>query len=118
MSIEEPYRAWHHHWTVCVAVVGWPTEAMVARLMGMVGLADTVQMPLGQRVSPAPVGQQRRAPWTGSDRVRWFWGGQRLWSDSGDAGSCWLGQQWERLRLPAAVALASPMFELALTEAA
>jgi hypothetical protein len=118
MSIEETYRDWHHHWAVRAAVVGLPTEAMVARLIGVVCLAYTVQMHLGQRVSTAPVGQQRRAQWTVSDRVSWFWCGQRLFGDPGYDWSGWLVQQWESLRLPAAVAPASTVFELALTEAA
>jgi hypothetical protein len=118
MSIEETYRDWHHHWAVRAAVVGLPTEAMVARLIGVVCLAYTVQMHRGQRVSTAPVGQQRRAQWTVSDRVSWFWCGQRLFGDPGYDWSGWLVQQWESLRLPAAVAPASTVFELALTEAA
>jgi hypothetical protein len=39
MSIEETYRDWHHHWAVRTAVGGLPTEAMVARLIGVVCLA-------------------------------------------------------------------------------
>ncbi len=61
MSIEETYRDWHHHWAVRAAVVDLPTAAMVARLIGIVCLAYTVQMHLGQRVSADPVGQRRRA---------------------------------------------------------
>ena len=49
MSIEETYRDWHHYWAVRAAVVDVPTEAMVARLIGIVCLAYTVQMHLGQR---------------------------------------------------------------------
>src|SRR6058998_1126612 len=71
MSIEETYRDWHHHWAVRAAVVDVPTEAMVARLIGIVCLAYTVQMHLGQRVSADPVGQRRRAQWTVTDRVSW-----------------------------------------------
>ena len=80
MSIEETYRDWHHHWAVRAAVVAMPTEAMVARLIGIVCLAYTVQMHLGQRVSADPVGQRRRAQWTVTDRVSWFWCGQRLFA--------------------------------------
>ena len=93
MSIEATYRDWHHHWAVRAAVVGLPTEAMVARLIGVVCLAYTVQMHLGQRVSTTPVGQQRRAPWTVSDRVSWFWCGQRLFGDPGYDWSGWLVQK-------------------------
>ena len=84
MSLEETYRDWHHHWAVRAAVVDLPTEAMVARLIGVVCLAYTVQMHLGQRVSTAPVGRQRRAQGIVSDRVSWFWCGQRLFGDPGD----------------------------------
>jgi hypothetical protein len=50
MSIEETYRDWHHHWAVRAAVVALPKEAMVARLLGVVCLAYTLQMHLGQVV--------------------------------------------------------------------
>ncbi len=59
MSIEETYRYWHHHGAVRAAVVDLPTEAMVARLIGVVCVAYTLQMHLGQRVSTDPMGQQR-----------------------------------------------------------
>jgi hypothetical protein len=62
-AIEETSRDWHHHWAGRAAVVGLPTAAMVARLIGGVCLAYTVQMRLGQRVSMDPIGQQRRAQW-------------------------------------------------------
>jgi hypothetical protein len=118
MSIEETYRDWHHHWAVRAAVIALPTEAMVARLIGVVCLAYTVQLHLGQHVSTAPVGQQRRAQWTVSDRVSWFWCGQRLFGDPGYDWSGWLAQQWESLGLPVAVAPVSTVFELPLPEAA
>ena len=97
MSIEETYRDWHHHWAVRAAVIALPTEAMVARLIGVVCLAYTVQMSLGQRVSMDLVGRQRRAQWTVTDRVSWFWCGQRLFADPGYDWSGWLAQQWESL---------------------
>ena len=97
MSIEETYRDWHHHWAVRAAVIDLPTEAMVARLIGVVCLAYTVQMSLGQRVSMDLGGQQRRAQWTVTDRVSWFWCGQRLFDDPGYDWSGWLAQQWESL---------------------
>jgi len=90
----------------------------VARLIGVVCLAYTVQRHLGQRVSPAPVGQQRGAQWTVSDRVSWFWCGQRLCGDPGYDWSGWVAQQWESLGLPVAVTPASTVCELALAEAA
>jgi hypothetical protein len=118
MSIEETYRDWHHHWAVRAAVVGLPTEAMVARLIGVVCLAYTVQMRLGQRVSRDPIGQQRRAQWTVTDRVSWFWCGQRLFDDPGYDWSGWLAQQWESLGLPVVVASTAPVSAPALAEAA
>jgi Transposase DDE domain len=103
MSIEETYRDWHHHWAVRPAVVDLPTEAMVARLIGVVCLAYTVQMQLGQRVSIDPVSQQRRAQWTVTDRVSWFWCGQRLFDDPGYDWGAWLPVQWPVLLAPVPV---------------
>ena len=111
MSIEETYRDWHHHWAVRAAVVAMPTEAMVARLIGIVCLAYTVQMHLGQRVSVDPVGQRRRAQWTVTDRVSWFWCGQRLFADPGYDWTDWLDQQWESLGWPVGTAPAMPVPE-------
>ena len=118
MSIEETYRDWHHHWAVRAAVVGMPTEAMVARLIGIVCLAYTVQMHLGQRVSENPVGRQRRAQWTVTDRISWFWCGQRLFADPGYDWTSWLAQQWESLGWPVVTAPAMPAPEPTLAEAA
>jgi hypothetical protein len=118
MSIEETYRDWHHHWAVRTAVIGLPTEAMVARLIGVVCLAYTVQMHLGQRVSVDPTSQRRRAQWTVTDRVSWFWCGQRLFDDPGYDWSVWLAQQWESLGQLGAAVPATPVPEPALVEAA
>jgi hypothetical protein len=118
MSIEETYRDWHHHWAVRAAVVDLPSEAMVARLIGIVCLAYMVQMHLGQRVSADPVGQRRRAQWTVTDRVSWFWCGQRLFDDPGYDWTDWLDQQWESLGWPVLTAPAMPAPELTLVEAA
>jgi Transposase DDE domain len=118
MSIEETYRDWHHHWAVRAAVVSLPTEAMVGRLIGVACLAYTVQMHLGQRVSVHPRSQQRRAQWTVTDRVSWFWCGQRLFADPGYDWSGWLAQQWEGLEQLVAAAPATPIPEPALAEAA
>lgn len=104
MSIEETYRDWHHHWAVRTAVVDLPTEAMVSRLIGIVCLAYTVQMHLGQRVSVDPVGQRRRGQWTVTDRVSWFWCGQRLFDDPGYDWGAWLTAQWSVLLAPVPVA--------------
>jgi hypothetical protein len=118
MSIEETYRDWHHHWAVRAAVVGLPTEAMVTRLIGVVCLAYTLQMHLGQRVSVEPSSQQRRAQWTVTDRVSWFWCGQRLFDDPGYDWSGWLAQQWESLGQFALAAPVTPVSAPALAEAA
>jgi hypothetical protein len=122
MSIEETYRDWHHHWAVRAAVVGLPTEAMVGRLIGVVCLAYTVQMHLGQRVGVDPRSQQRRAQWTVTDRISWFWCGQQLFTDPGYDWGGWLAQQWESLRQLVTTAPVPPMSETtspsALAEAA
>jgi hypothetical protein len=118
MSIEETSRDWHHHGAVRTAVVDLPTEAMVARLIGIVCVAYTLPMHLGQRVSTDLVGQQRRAQWTVTDRVSWFWCGQRLFDDPGYDWSSWLAQQWESLGQPVAAVSVTPVPEPALAEAA
>ena len=118
MASEEPSRDGPHHGAVRAAVVGLPTEAMVARLIGMVGLAYTLQMHLGQRVGVDPMSQQRRAQWTVTDRSSCFWCGQRWFDDPGDDGSGWLAQQWESLEQLVAAAPATPIPEPALAEAA
>jgi len=113
MSIEETYRDWHHHWAVRAAVVGLPTETMVARLIGVVCLAYTVQMHLGQRLSVDPLGQPRRTQWTVTSRISWFWCGQQLFTDPGYDWSGWLAQQWESLRQLVTTAPAPSMSETA-----
>ncbi len=118
MSSEETSRDGHHHWAVRAAVVDVPRAAMVARLMGIVCLAYTVQLHLGQRVSTDPVGQRRRAQWTVTDRVSWCWCGQRLFDDPGYDWTDWLGQQWESLGWPVVTAPAIAAPEPTLAEAA
>jgi hypothetical protein len=97
MPIEETFRDWHHGWGVRAAVSGLPTEARVERLIGVVCLAYSFQLQLGQRLSADPVGQQRRAQWTVTDRVSWFWCGQRLFTDAGYDWRTWLTAQWAPL---------------------
>jgi hypothetical protein len=75
-------------------------------------------MHLGQRVSTDPLGQQRRAQWTVTDRVSWFWCGQRLFDDPGYAWRDWLVQQWEHLGCPVVAAPATSVPALVLAEAA
>jgi hypothetical protein len=118
MSIEETYRDWHHHWAVRAAVVALPTEAMVVRLLGVVCLAYTLQMHLGQRVSADPIGQRRRAQWTVTNRVSWFWCGRQLFADPGYDWSGWLAQQWESLGQLGATTSGTTVSEPALEAAA
>ena len=118
MPIEETFRDWHNGWGVRAAVVALPTEAMVHRLIGVVCLTYHLQMHLGQRVSVDPLGQQRRAQWTVTDRVSWFWCGQRLFDDPGHDWSGWLAQQWESLGQPVAAVQTLPVPEPGLEKAA
>jgi hypothetical protein len=118
MPIEETFRDWHHHWAVRAAVVGLPTEAMVERLIGVVCLAYGLQLQLGRQVGADPVGRRRRAQWTVTDRVSWFWCGQRLFDDPGYDWSSWLADQWAALLRPPAAASPPPIPQLALEEAA
>jgi hypothetical protein len=97
MPIEETFRDWHHGWGVRTAVSNLPTEAMVERLIGVVCLAYSLQLQLGQRLSREPAGQQRRAQWTVTDRVSWFWCGQRLFADPGYDWRAWVAAQWPAL---------------------
>ena len=118
MPIEETFRDWHNGWGVRAAVVKLPNDVMVDRLIGVVCLTYNLQMHLGQRVSVDPIGQQRRAQWTVTDRVSWFWCGQRLFDDPGHDWSGWLAQQWASLGQPVAAVQATPKPEPALEEAA
>jgi hypothetical protein len=112
------FRDWHNGWGVRAAVVTLPIAAMVDRLIGVVCLTYSLQMHLGQRVSVDPIGQQRRAQWTVTDRVSGFWCGQRLFEDPGFDWSGWLARQWESLGQPVAAGQATPVPESALEEAA
>ena len=100
------------------AVVGLPTAPMVERLIGVVGLADTLQRQLGRRLSADEAGQRRRAQWTVTDLVSWFWCGQRLIDDPGYDWSGWVAQQWDRLTEPLPPAVPVPIPESALAQAA
>jgi hypothetical protein len=118
MSIEETYRDWHHHWAVRAACVSLPTEEMVLRLIGVVCLTYSLQLQLGQRLSMDPVSEQRRAQWTVTDRVSWFWCGHLLFTDPGYEWGDWLGQQWASLARPVAATSATLVPEPAFAEAA
>jgi hypothetical protein len=117
MAIEETFRDWHHHWAVRAATITLPTEAMVTRLIGIVCLAYTLQMRVGYQVNHTPDAQHRRAQWTVTGRISWFWCGQRVFADPGYDWSTWLTQQWGSLGHPSppmpAVPLAEPEFTLA-----
>jgi hypothetical protein len=97
MAIEETFRDWHSGWGVRQVVVALPTERMVDRLIGVVCLTYSLQMSLGQRLSADPLGQRRRMQWTVTDRVSWFWCGQRLFHDPGYDWRAWLAVQWNGL---------------------
>jgi hypothetical protein len=118
MSIEETCRDWHSGWGVRAAVVDLPTATMVDRLIGVVCLTYSLQMCLGQRLSTDPLGQQRRAQWTVTDRVSWFWCGQRLFNDPGYDWSMWLVAQWVPLTTPQIPATPQPVPTPMLDEAA
>src|SRR4029434_7833641 len=118
MSIEETFRCWHSVWGVRVAVVDLPTAAMVERLIGMVCLTYNLQMHIGQRVSTDPVGEQRCRHWTVTDRVSWFWCGQRLFDDPGYDWSDWLAQQWKSLGQSGTNSQATPVSETVLEKTA
>jgi hypothetical protein len=118
MSIEETFHDWHSGWGVRAAVVDLPTAALVDRLIGVVCLTYNLQMHVGQRVSTDPVGQQRRVQWTVTDRVRWFWGGQRLFDDPGYEWSGWLAQPWKSLGQSGATSQATLASEPAREKAA
>lgn len=117
MSIEETFRDWHSGWGVRAAVRELPTETMANRLIGVVCLAYSLQLHLGQRLSTDPVGLQRRQQWTVTNRVSWFWCGQRVFTDPGYDWRAWLANQWGTLTRPAAQAVSVPKLAL-LAEAA
>jgi hypothetical protein len=108
MAIEETFRDWHHYWAVRAATVTLPTEAMVTRLIGTVCLAYTLQMLVGSQVCRTSTAQRRRAQWTVTGRISWFWCGQRVFTDPGYDWSLWLTQQWVSLGFPSPPALPIP----------
>jgi len=117
MAIEETFRDWHHHWAVRAATISLPTEAMVTRFIGIVCVAYMLQMLVGYQVSRTPDVQRRRAQWTVTGRISWFWCGQRVFTDPGYDWSAWLTQQWvsfAQRSAPAPTAcVAEPVFALA-----
>ena len=112
MSIDETFRDWHSGWGVRAAVRALPTEPRANRLIGVVSSAYSLQLHLGQRLSTAPVGLQRRRHWTVTDRVSWFWCGQRIFTDPGYDWRAWLAAQGGTLTRPAAQAVSVPKLAL------
>jgi hypothetical protein len=52
---------------------------------------------LDKHISQDAQGKVRRAQWTVTDRVSYFWCGQQFLHDPGADWSEWLAQQWEQL---------------------
>lgn len=100
MAIEQTFRDWHHGWGLRDAAAALTEETAVARLIGIVCLAYHLQVALGVRFSADPRGQARRAQWTVTDRVSYFWCAQQLLTDAGADWSPWLAAQWEHLSAP------------------
>jgi hypothetical protein len=88
------------------------------RLIGVICVTYSLQMQLGQRCSADLLGQQRREQWTVTDRVSWFWCGQRLFNDPGYDWSAWLAAQWEALPIPQVSGVSDPESASRLAEAA
>ncbi|HEX5501534.1 MAG TPA: transposase [Thermomicrobiales bacterium] len=118
MAIEETYRDWHTGWGVRAAVAPLPTAAMVERLIGVVCLAYLLQVQLGQRLSADPVGRRRRAQWTVTGRVSWFWCAQHLFEDRGYDWGPWLDRQWATLGTPVPAGAPLPASNSAVERAA
>ena len=118
LSIEETFRDWQSSWGVRTAVSALPTEAMVERLLAVVCLAYSLQLQVGQRLSADLVGQQRRQQWTVTERISWFWCGQRVFSDPGYDWQSWLAAQWGTLSVPQVPTQPKPVSPPLLAEAA
>lgn len=110
MAIEQTFRDWHHGWGLRDAAAALTEETAVARMVGIVCLAYRLQVELGVRFSQDARGQARRAQWTVTNRVSFFWCAQQLLTDPGADWSAWLAEQWDHL--------ITPNTELALAEAA
>lgn len=100
MAIEETFRDWHHGWGLREAASALTAETAVVRMVGIVSLAYWLHVELGVRFSADPRGQARRAQWTVTDRVSFFWCAQQLLTDPGADWSVWLAEQWEYLTAP------------------
>ena len=111
MASEEPFRDWPHPWAGRAAPVSLPTAARVTRLMGIAGIAYSLPMLVGSQVSCPPTAQRRRAQWTVTGRISWFWCGQHVFTDPGYDWSTWLTQPWVSLELQSPPTLAVPHAE-------
>jgi hypothetical protein len=100
MAIEQTLREWHHGGGLRAAASALPTAEAVGRMVGIVCLAYRLQIELGVRFSTDAQGQQRRAQWTVTDRVSYFWCGQHVVQDPGADWSTWLSAQWDDLLTP------------------
>jgi hypothetical protein len=100
MAIEQTFRDWHHGWGLRAVAAPLPTAEAVRRLVGIVCLAYRLQVELGLRFSQDGQGQRRRAQWTVTDRVSYFWCGQHVLHDPGADWSGWLAAQWDQLIAP------------------
>ena len=100
MPIEETFRDWHHGWGLRQAAAQLKSERAVSRMVGIVCLAYRLQVELGVRFSRDERGKARRAQWTVTDRVSYFWCAQHLFHDPGADWTGWLAEQWDRLIAP------------------
>jgi hypothetical protein len=100
MTIEQTFRDWHHGWGMRAVAAPLPTAEAVRRLVGIACLAYRLQVELGLRFSQDGQGQRRRAQWTVTNRVSYFWCGQHVIHDPGADWSGWLAAQWDQLIAP------------------
>lgn len=100
MPIEETFRDWHHGWGLRQAAAALPSQRAVCRMVGIVCLAYRLPVELGMRFSQDAHGRARRAQWTVTDRVSYFWCAQQLLHDPGADWSAWLAKQWDQLIAP------------------
>jgi len=100
MPIEETFRDWHHGWGLRQAAAQLKSERAVSRMVGIVCLAYRLQVELGLRFSTDEQGKARRAQWTVTDRVSYFWCAQHLFHDPGADWTGWLAEQLDHLIAP------------------
>lgn len=110
MTIEQTFRDWHHGWGLRTATAALTAETAVVRMVGIVCLAYHLQVALGVRFSQDPRGQARRAQWTVTNRISYFWCAQQLLTDPGADWGAWIAEQWDHL--------ITPDTEIALAQAA